>query len=166
MTELTLEQLEELCSSYLEILPFYGPYEQLFFKILYETGCRPIEAHTYRNWTVQPGYYIKLITKKRNNPRQIYKDDLTLDVWNYFDEGYDKLNNYSLGKFSFIFNKFNKFNQIYNGNKGIDLYCFRSLYVKKLKFIKGYSDTQIQEIMGWTNSHLPGIYYNSVLFFR
>jgi hypothetical protein len=167
MTEITLQELEQLCQNYLNILPFYSQYEKLFFTILYETGCRPIEAHTYSLWEVKPlSNEIKLNAKKGNYARGIKRSNISPLVWDYFEAGTDKLRDYSLGKFSFIFDKFNKLGKLYNGNKGIDLYCFRALYVKKLKYEQGLEDWQIQEEMGWTNSHLPGIYYNSVIYFR
>jgi integrase len=161
MPELTYTDLDDLCKSYLEVLPFYGQPEQVYFQILYDTGCRPAEIIRPNLWTWDGFGVVTLQPLKGNNSRKVYLSGDYPLVIEYFAAGETYLSDYSIGKFRFIWDKFNGYGQLTNRNKGIDLYCFRNRYVKYLKFKLGLQDEEIQQIMGWTNSHLPGIYYNA-----
>jgi integrase len=163
MPELSYSELDDLCKSYLEVLPFYGQPEQIYFQILYDTGCRPAEVIRPNLWTWQGNSVVKLQPLKGNNSRTIsLSGDYPL-VIEYFAAEETFLSNYSIGKFRFMWDKFNTYGQLTNKNKGIDLYCFRNRYVKYLKTRQGLTDEEIQRALGWTNSHLPGIYYNAAI---
>ena len=161
MPELSYHDLNDLCLSYTNVLPFYGQPEQIFFQILYDTGCRPAEIMQPNRWSWQGNNVVSLTPLKGNNERTIpLSGDFPL-VIEYFAAEETFLTNYSINKFRFIWDKFNGYGQLTNRNKGIDLYCFRNRYVKYLKQRQGLTDEEIQRALGWTNSHLPGIYYNA-----
>jgi len=161
MDLLSYEELDRLCQNYNNILPFYGQPEQTFFQILYHTGCRPSEAINPNLWTLTGYDRVQLQPLKGNNARIIDLETTSLLVKEYFNDQQTFLKSYSVGKFRFIWDKFNTYGQLTNGAKGIDLYCFRNRYVKYLHKVVGLNDTDIQRAMGWTNSHLPRIYYNA-----
>jgi hypothetical protein len=163
MSAISFTQLEDLCLSYTNILPFYGVPEKMFFRILISTGCRPSEIVKPNLWGARDTFGIVLNPLKGNNQRYISWNANYLDVKQYFLDNETYLSKYSVGKFNFIFDKFNTYGQLTKGNKGIDLYCFRTYYVKYLKFVDALQDDEIQVRMGWTNSHLPAIYYNSII---
>jgi integrase len=161
MSAISYEELNDLCLSYCEVLPFYGQPEQTFFQVLYDTGCRPAEAINPDLWTLTGFDRVQLQPLKGNNPRTIDLTTVSRIVQEYFNEQQTFLKSYSIGKFRFIWDKFNTYGQLTNGAKGIDLYCFRNRFVKYLHEVERLTDTDIQRTMGWTNSHLPRIYYNA-----
>jgi hypothetical protein len=163
MAALTLEELNDLCENYLVPLPFYSWNEAVFYQMLYYTGCRPAEAINPSRWSYVADRTFLLNPLKGNNTRTIVINEDVPRLLEYLINGETWLNRYSIAKFRFIWDKFNSYGQLIKGDKGIDLYCFRTLYVKKLKFIDGKTNSEIQTAMGWTNTHLPAIYYNSVI---
>lgn len=163
MSAITQEQLNTLCLNYLQPLPFYSWNEAIFYQMLYYTGCRPAEALRADRWTYVSGRTFLLNPLKGNNTRTIVINEEVPRLLEYLITGETWLNKYSLAKFRYIWDKFNTYGQLVKGDKGIDLYSYRTLYIKKLKYTDGKTNAEIQAEMGWTNSHLPAIYYNSVI---
>lgn len=133
-----------------------------YFTNLYNTGCRPEELLNINLWESSSAAAVTLFPLKGNNARVIPRLQLTPylnSVINASTVLYEPL---TYRRFRYHFKNFYLYSGTAIGAKDVELYLFRHRYVKSLN-LAGYSDLQIQTLMGWTNLSIVSNYVNSVI---
>lgn len=159
---LTYNQLDSACLSTLVTPIGYQPSLVVALQILYAIGCRPTEVFEVHNWEDYSDSQVRMVTIKRGGMRYIDKSVLPVEFVNSLEMG---LWYFNLVRISQLYNSFLKtwpYPQASVGNKDVKLYAFRYRYVKFL-VREGYSEAQIQEIMGWGTQTLVGRYNGAII---
>lgn len=164
MTILTYNQLNTICVQAQVPLPYYPPVYNSFMIDLYKTGCRPNELTNKARWEVLAPNSFKLQPLKGNGFRYFTDSDLSSYFIEWISGGTQLYETCTYTKQKGIWRNNQKTPQIYKDSKPMDLYCFRYRYVKALD-IAGYTDLEIQAIMGWTELAMVDSYVNADLYY-
>lgn len=163
MKILTNKQLDETLKDFIENSPFYYRSTKNFFNDLYNTGCRPSELLTPKNFYLFPDY-IQLKTFKTGSLRKIPKSIISAEIETalLFDvEPYDNL---TIDQFINEYRKNVKIHPVYCGNKVADLYLFRYNRAK-LMHDENKPIGDIVNFFGWNNEAIAQRYINSTLVY-
>lgn len=163
MPILTYSELNAICVEATNPLPFYPPVYNSFLVDLYNTGCRPNELTDQDLWNTLSPTTFSLQPLKGNNLRYFSDTQLSVALVNWLTGGNQDYNYCTYSKMKNIWRNNSSSPQVYKDQKPMDLYCFRYRFVKSLA-LSGYSDTDIQGIMGWVELSMVDEYKNAVLY--
>lgn len=133
-----------------------------YFENMYNTGCRPEELLNINLWESSTAAAVTLFPLKGNNARVIPRLQLTSYLNSAINAGTVLYSPLTYRRFRYHFKKFYFYSGTAIGAKDVELYLFRHRYVKSLN-LAGYTDLQIQALMGWTNLSIVSNYVNSVI---
>lgn len=133
-----------------------------YLENIYSTGCRPAELLDVSRWSIGAGSTVVLQPLKGNNERVI--EDVSVSaLWlDAIDGQINIFNILTERKCRYYYQKYVSIYGLSVGSKDVELYTYRYRYVKSLN-LDGFSDLEIQEIMGWTNLSVVGNYVNAVI---
>lgn len=163
MPILSYTDLNNVCIQALTTRPYYPPVYNYFLTDLYNTGCRPNEITNKARWTSLSPTTFQLQPLKGNGYRYINSSDLSTPFINWITGASQDYEYCTYTKMKGIWRNNATIGQIFKDQKEMDLYCFRYRYVKALS-LSGYSDIDIQAIMGWTELSMVDSYVNAVLY--
>lgn len=132
-----------------------------FFEVMYDLGVRAVESYDISRWRIDSSGAIILQPQKGNDVR-VFDSDLLSSVFLSYVKGeinvpvyinYDRLNG--------AFRRYTMYHGIYVGNKKSSLHLFRHNFVKQ-QMLLGYSDEEIQQMLGERNVESALSYINSV----
>lgn len=163
MPILTYTELNSICIQATTPRAYYPPVYNSFLVDLYKTGCRPNEITNKARWTALSPTTFQLQPLKGNGLRYLNSTDLTPNFIDWITGASQNYQYCTYTKMKGIWSNNQTVPQIYKDSKPMDLYCFRYRYVKFLHR-SGFSDLDIQSIMGWTELAMVDSYVNAILY--
>lgn len=149
--------LSRVCNCIAKHEPVFYPY----FEVMYDLGVRAVESFDMSRWRVDASGAV-ILQPQKNNDVRIFDKSLLSNTFLSYIKGelmvpeyinYDRLNS--------AFRRYTMYYNIYVGNKVSSLHLFRHNFVKQqLKL--GYTDEEIQEILGERNLKSAVSYINSI----
>ena len=132
-----------------------------FFEVMYDLGVRAVESFDMSRWRIDASGVVILQPQKGNDVRIFDKNLLSSTFLSYIKGeinipdyiNYDRLNS--------AFRRYTMYYNIYVGNKKSSLHLFRHNFVKQ-QMLLGYSDEEIQQILGERNIKSAQAYISSV----
>ena len=149
--------LNRVCNCIAKHEPIFYPY----FEVMYDLGVRAVESFDMSRWRVDVSGAVVLQPQKGNDVRIFDKNLLSSTFLSYIKGeinipdyiNYDRLNS--------AFRRYTMYYNMYVGNKKSSLHLFRHNFVKQ-QMLLGYSDEEIQQILGERNIKSAQAYINSV----
>jgi site-specific recombinase XerD len=118
-----------------------------FNSILFKTGLRVRELHTYTRWEINPDDTLTCITEKGSNPRIFQPSDLTPYFIQHIEEGNDPWKYNSYDTINLYFLRCSNLGYVKVHTKSLSLSLYRHHFCKYLHELS-YSDEAIQALMG------------------
>lgn len=162
-TEITDEQLQELCLYLSTTSYIYYPIATDFFKDLYKTGCRPMELLTIKLWKYISPTSIILTPLKENDLRYFTEADLSPGLVSSIQNQIPPYQALSLRQLTSVLKKILPVIQVQTEVKSAIDYMFRYNRVKTLHS-NGQTNEEIKEEFGWSTPQLSQSYYQQRLF--
>lgn len=139
-------------------------YEQVFypfFEVMYDLGVRAVESYDISRWRIDASGAVVMQPQKGNDVRIFDKELLSSTFLSYIKGeisvpdyiNYDRLNG--------AFRRYTMYHGIFVGNKKASLHLFRHNFVKQ-QLLLGYSEEEIQQMLGERNIESAQAYVNSV----
>lgn len=131
-----------------------------FFEVMYDLGVRAVESFDIGRWRIDSSGAV-ILQPQKNNDVRIFDQDLLSSTFISYIKGelnvphyinYDRLNN--------AFKRYTMYHGIFVGNKKSSLHLFRHNFVKQ-QMLLGYSDIEIQQMLGERNIESAQAYINS-----
>lgn len=145
--EITYPILHERLIAYLDFLKAKDIILFNFNTILFNTGLRVRELHTYTRWEINPNDTLTCITEKGSNPRIFQPSDLTTYFIQHIEEGNNPWEYNSYDTINLYFLRCSGLGNVKVETKSLSLSLYRHHYCKYLNSL-GYSDEAIQALMG------------------
>lgn len=132
-----------------------------FFEVMYDLGVRAVESFDISRWRIDASGVVILQPQKGNDVR-LFDQELLSNTFLSYIKGeipipvyinYDRLNS--------AFRRYTMYHGIYVGNKKSSLHLFRHNFVKQ-QLLLGYSDEEVQQMLGERNLESAQAYINSV----
>lgn len=161
---LTYDQLNTSLLATITTIPGYQESLMQLMSLLYKTGIRPVESLDRNRWNVLLNGNVQLITAKNSGIRIF--DPSELPVPFYIDLLNDRwlFSDIRSSQSMYFFLKLWQYSKAKVGDKVVGLYAFRYRYVKYL-VLEGYSPSEIQIKMGWSNVNLVHRYNGAQIEF-
>jgi hypothetical protein len=150
MAVLNYSELDTLCLNAINTPPNYPVYYRNPLRVLYDTGCRPMEIFTPSLWSGNDISGYTLNPLKGNAPRYFPPGFTILDFRRYISGSSSNFTKLTYGKSVGIFKQFAYPYPIFAKSKDCDLYSYRYRYVRKLQ-LDGLTLAQITDHMGWAD---------------
>lgn len=163
MVILPYSELNLVCLNATTPRAYYPPVYNSFLVDLYNTGCRPNEITDKERWLVLSPTAFRLQPLKGNNYRYFTNTDLSSPFIDWISGASDHYKYCTYSKMKDIWRANSTKPQIYKDQKPMDLYCFRYRYVKALA-LSGYTDVDIQNILGWNELAMVASYVDADLY--
>ena len=149
--------LNRVCNCIARHEPVFYPY----FEVMYDLGVRAVESFDMSRWRIDASGVVILQPQKNNDVRIFDKNLLSSTFLSYIKGeisipdyiNYDRLNS--------AFRRYTMYHGIFVGNKKSSLHLFRHNFVKQ-QMLLGYSDEEIQQILGERNIESAQSYIDSV----
>lgn len=160
---ITDTELDNLCL-YLTQTPYiYYPDTQTFLTDLYNTGCRPNELLQIWRWSYVDATHIYLTVEKQGTTRTFLDTDLSESLLFAIQNSLEPYGSLTLRQLTWVEKKVLPVPQVQTADRSAITYIFRYNYVKKLHNA-GLTDDQIRDIMSWSPTFEPSIYYDQILY--
>lgn len=161
---LTYDQLNTSLLATITTIVGYQTQLKDLMSLLYSTGVRPVESLDRNRWSVLLNGKVQLITAKNSGLRIFEETELPeafyLDLYN----GRWLFSDIRSSQSMYFFLKLWQYSKAKVGDKVVGLYAFRYRYVKWL-VLEGYSASEIQAKMGWSNINLVSRYNGADIVF-
>tara|TARA_B110000503_G_C7121298_1_gene402647 strand:+ start:1305 stop:1802 length:498 start_codon:yes stop_codon:yes gene_type:complete len=164
MVVLTFAQLAAACNTSKDGSVFYSSFLNDALKVLYYTGCRPVELLDSSRWAIDNFGEITLQPAKNNLPRVIPAAPWPVDFVKWIQFGSSAFSLVTYSKIKNLHEKVWPYPQCYVLNKAIDPYVYRHHYVQKLAN-DGMTLPQIVAAMGWRSDQVANRYINSSVYY-
>jgi hypothetical protein len=156
-------QLNEIGLETINSVSSYMPWAADALTICYLSGCRPNELFGVPRWSIQSLGVFRLQPSKGNLAREIigmpfpeYAIDNILAAKAPFWP-------YSERRLLMYFKKFRPSPKLFCGNRDIETYIYRHLYIREL-YALGLTPDQIALEMGYSTTSVVSGYINSVIY--
>lgn len=161
---LTYEQLNNSLLDTITTIVGYQPQLKELMSLLYSTGVRPVESLDKNRWSVLLNGKVQLVTAKNSGIRIFEETELPTAFYTDLVNGRWLFSDIRSSQSMYFFLKLWQYSKAKVGDKVVGLYAFRYRYVKYL-VLEGYSPSEIQNKMGWSNVNLVHRYNGAEIDF-
>lgn len=161
---LTYDQLNNSLLDTITTIVGYQTQLKELMSLLYSTGVRPVESLDRNRWAVLLNGKVQLITAKNSGIRIFDEAELPAAFYTDLYNGRWLFSDIRSSQAMYYFLKLWRYSKAKVGDKVVGLYAFRYRYVKYL-VLEGYSPSEIQNKMGWSNVNLVHRYNGAQIDF-
>lgn len=165
MTLIDNSILFPFASSYNRTYDLYDINMSYYFNTMYVTGCRPAELMDISLWSFDGSSSVILQPLKKNYNRAFDSTTIAPAFIDYIINQNNVFATNSIGKYQYIFDKYNYLGRLINGAKYFNLYTFRYALARSL-YADGMTPEDITTYFGWQDRYVVHSYLDDNLYYE